>query len=76
MGKLKIELENLERNIRKTDDYMSQLNNEFWADGGICCPMCGMPLYRVLHNKQENRYKRRTEILKKLADSTKCSRPT
>ncbi|PRF55377.1 hypothetical protein [Burkholderia multivorans] len=63
---LKKELEGLKRNIDKTDELMSQLASEFWMNGGVCCPGCGVPGYSELELKQERREQRMKEIVAKL----------
>ncbi|VBQ81368.1 hypothetical protein [Burkholderia pseudomallei] len=63
---LKRELEGLKRNIDRTDELMSQLESEFWAGGGVCCPGCGVPGYSELQLKQERREHREKQIVAKL----------
>jgi hypothetical protein len=40
---LRIELKNLERNLASTEEHLSEVSEEFWRDGGVCCPCCGVP---------------------------------
>jgi 50S ribosomal subunit-associated GTPase HflX len=63
---LKIELANLRAAMDRTDRLTEQLSAEFWANGGICCPTCGVPGYGELLQKQERRKKRAREIKEKL----------
>ena len=66
---LKKELECLLANISRTEDYMGELADEFWSNGGICCPSCGVRGYSELELKQERRYQRVNEIKQKIAKS-------
>ena len=68
---LKTELANLRKRISATEDYMGRLSNDFWANGGVCCPSCGVPGYSELSLKQERREERIKQILAKLARDTK-----
>lgn len=63
---LKRELEGLKRNIARTDANMGELASDFWANGGVCCPSCGVPGYSELELKQERRERRVEEIIAKL----------
>ena len=67
MSKLKEELANLNKNIIETDNYLGALAHEFWRNGGICCPTCGVEGYGELELKQERRWKRIEEVEAKLA---------
>lgn len=63
---LKFELRNLERNILETDARMQEVEREFWANGGVCCPGCGVPGWHELTEKQERRRERVKQIHTKL----------
>ena len=65
---LKAELANLELNLATTYTFMSELAEEFWDNGGVCCPSCGVPGYSELLLKQERREARIAQIKKKLGD--------
>jgi len=68
MSKLKLEFFNLNKNIADTDDYLRSRAREFWDNGGVCCPTCGVEGYGELEIKQENRWKRRKELIVKLKE--------
>ncbi len=63
---LATELEFLERNIRTTNARLAEINKEFWANGGTCCPSCGSLEYRELVEKQDRRIARRHIVRNKL----------
>lgn len=64
---LKVELRNLRRNYHLTEDHLRKVSSEFWANGGVCCPNCGVPGYSALQDKQERREARIKQIEAKLA---------
>jgi 50S ribosomal subunit-associated GTPase HflX len=68
MGNLQIELANLQRNLDLTEAYMGEVAEEFWRNGGVCCPSCGVPGYSELVNKQIRRMDRVVQIKKKLGE--------
>lgn len=63
---LKVELANLKKNYDRDDDYLADTAANFWRNGGVCCPSCGVPGYSALVEKQERRLKRMEGIKKKL----------
>ena len=58
MANLQTELENLYRNVARTDDQMAEMAEACWRAGGICCPSCGMPGYSDLIERQDRRWAR------------------
>jgi len=66
MSPLKKELINLESRIEKDNDLLSEIERDFWENGGTCCPSCGVRGFSDLVNKQERREKRVAQIRKKL----------
>lgn len=66
-GSLESELDNLRRNYRRTSEHLARVSQNFFENGGICCPGCGVSGYRDLEEKNERRLKRIGEIEKKLA---------
>lgn len=63
---LQIELVNLKKNIRITENHMSDLSREFWSNGGLCCEGCGIPGWHGLVIKQQRREERIEQIEAKL----------
>lgn len=63
---LRYELKGLKKNYRSTEEYLREVAREFWANGGICCPGCGVRGYSALQMKQDRRYDRIRQIEKKL----------
>lgn len=61
------EIHDLEIAILETDANMSEISRHFWANGGICCPGCGVRGYNDLEEKQMRRYKRLEQLKEKLA---------
>jgi hypothetical protein len=45
---------------------MADIEREFWLDGGVCCPCCGVPGYSEMMSAQERRERRILYIEKKL----------
>ncbi len=66
LSPLKIELANLRRVYASDEMRLSSMADDFWQNGGICCPGCGMPGYRDLEEKQERRLCRMSGIEQKL----------
>lgn len=66
LSPLKRELKNLYNNITRTETLLGIMNDEFWRDGGVCCPYCGCPGYRELTYKNERREERVKQIKYKL----------
>lgn len=60
------ELAGLTINIAETDAKLARLAKEFWANGGVCCPSCGVPGYSDLQLKQERRRERVKQVIAKL----------
>jgi hypothetical protein len=58
----------LERKIAREEDRMSEISDDFFKNGGVCCPSCGVPGYSDLQYKQERR-ERWLKILKAKRDS-------
>ena len=65
---LTVELENLKLNYAVTADLLAELEEEFWANGGTCCPGCGVRGFNELCEKQSRRAKRISELEIKLKD--------
>ena len=63
---LKTELKNLKKKIAEDDLRLAQMSDDFWQNGGICCPSCGVPGFRDLCDKQDRRSLRVKGIEKKL----------
>ena len=64
---LKFEVSALVAKIERVDNEMGDIENDFFADGGICCPSCGVPGYSEMSLKQERRVKRLKQLRDKLA---------
>jgi hypothetical protein len=56
-GGIALDIERIERKIRKEEDRMAEMSDLFFRDGGVCCPFCGMPGYSELALAQERREK-------------------
>jgi DNA repair exonuclease SbcCD ATPase subunit len=52
---LEREIQSIERKILREELRMDRLSAQFWADGGVCCPSCGVPGYSELMFAQERR---------------------
>jgi hypothetical protein len=63
---LKIELANLRKRYAADEERLAILADDFWRNGGICCPGCGVPGYTDLQEKQERRLLRISGIEQKL----------
>jgi len=66
LSPLKIELKNLRRSYAADDERMLEMSDNFWRNGGVCCPGCGVPGYNDLRDKQYRRLRRIEGIEKKL----------
>jgi hypothetical protein len=66
---LRTELTNLKAKVLREDIRLGELNRQFWLDGGICCPCCGVPGYSEAMSAQERRELRIRYIEKKLQQS-------
>lgn len=69
LSPLKTELQNLERRFADTEYYMQELEREFWSNGGICCPSCGVPGFSDIEQKQERRMDRIEYLKAKISNS-------
>ncbi len=67
MGILLKQLKALQARYRREDDELGDIAREFWANGGICCPGCGVPGYSERERRQERREQRITELKAKIA---------
>jgi hypothetical protein len=64
------EITNLERKMLKVELHMDRLEDQFWRDGGGCCPGCGMPGYSDLQSAQDRRERWMKILQAKLAKIT------
>lgn len=71
---LRVERDNLEKNIAKTESRMEELDEEFWKAGGTCCTSCWSGEYRELSAKN-NRRRERLFIVKNKLTRLKFGRP-
>lgn len=53
--RLEREIVRIKCKIAVEDDRMSQISDQFFEDGGICCPACGVPGYSESMSAQERR---------------------
>ena len=60
------EIVGLKRNIASTEDWQANVANQFWANGGICCPCCGVPGYSEASSLNERRMLRLKQLEAKL----------
>jgi transposase len=67
MSLLREELANLKAKIQREDIRLGEIERQFWEDGGVCCPCCGVPGFSEAEKRQERRYLRIKQIEKKLA---------
>lgn len=65
---LKQELENLYKQINRTEDRLHDMARKEW--NGICCPSCGVPGYSDLVEKNDRRRERIEQIKLKLSQDT------
>jgi hypothetical protein len=63
---LKEEMAGLYRNIERTNKTLDVMAADFWREGGICCPSCGVRGYSDLLDKNERRWERIKQIETKL----------
>lgn len=63
---LRVELTNLEHRVLQEDLRLYELEQQFWSDGGVCCPYCGIPGFSGAVDKQVRRKARITQIEHKL----------
>lgn len=63
---LRAELTNLERRIASINLYLYDLEQDFWASGGVCCAGCGVREFNDLLQKQERLQQRANQIKDKL----------
>jgi hypothetical protein len=49
------EIVRLERKMAREEAHMNRITEEFWENGGVCCPGCGVPGYSELQRRQEHR---------------------
>jgi len=63
---LRAELTALKAKVQRVDFRMADIEREFWLDGGVCCPCCGVPGYSEMMSAQERRERRILYIEKKL----------
>jgi hypothetical protein len=63
---LKTELENLKKRFAEDEVRLQKVSDDFWRNGGICCPGCGVRGFLDLQFKQERRLLRMDGIKKKL----------
>jgi hypothetical protein len=54
-GILRREIAAIERKMHKVELQMDKLEAQFWKNGGVCCPTCGLPGYSDLEWAQERR---------------------
>ena len=66
MSQLKVELENIYKNLKRTEKRMGEIHSEFIRAKAPCCPSCWSHEYSMLATKQENREERAKVIRKKL----------
>lgn len=64
---LRAELDNLEVKIYREDIRLAELNQQFLAEGGVCCPSCGIPGYSDAVCAQDRRRARVCYLKAKLA---------
>ncbi len=62
MGALLKEHRDLARALWETEKLLARKSRDFWENGGICCPDCGVPGYSELVRKQERRWRRSEQI--------------
>jgi hypothetical protein len=63
---LKAERADLVRKIAQVKDWQSRVSAEFFANGGVCCPGCGVPGYLDSQMANERRMLRLRQIDAKL----------
>lgn len=63
---LRTQLANLRSNYARDEEKLAQASRDFWSNGGVCCPTCGVRGYCELEMKQERRLKRMDQIKAKL----------
>jgi DNA repair exonuclease SbcCD ATPase subunit len=61
-------MEQLESKIAREDARMDEISDQFFRDGGVCCPSCGEPGYTELKLAQERREKWLSILKKKSSD--------
>lgn len=69
MSPLKIELANLRKRFAENEVRLQRASDDFWRNGGICCPGCGVPGFLDLQFKQERRLLRIDGLKRKLSCS-------
>jgi hypothetical protein len=52
---LRAELADLKAKVRREDIRLGEIERQFWLDGGVCCPSCGVPGYSEAMSAQERR---------------------
>lgn len=65
MSVLRKEISRLNHVIERTEQEMINLEEDFWQNGGICCPGCGVPGFSEMEEKQERRKKQLRYLIKK-----------
>lgn len=63
---LEKELRNLRKNIERTDEHLQKLSDDFWREGGACCPHCRVPGFSGLAKQQHRRRERVSQIVQEL----------
>ncbi len=73
---LKQEITNLRINIARDQERLDNAEMNFWENGGICCPFCGVPGYSELASLQDRRQLRIDQLLVKIEkDSGSRTKP-
>lgn len=66
LSPLREELRNLQMKHALEAQRLDEVQREFWAAGGVCCPCCGVPGYSAAVDAQARREQRIQQLQKKL----------
>lgn len=66
LSPLREELRNLQMKHALEAERLDEVQREFWANGGVCCPYCGIPGYSAAVDAQARREERIRQLEKKL----------